>query len=130
VLGSDGGADTVDASERNRACEVATAHVVGLGRGVDDVVNGLEGEVESHELDDWAESVEASANTDTSETGFSNWSVPDSLASVLVKHSFGDLVCSVVLCDLLTHEEHALVSLNFVTHGGINRISNGHFFIK
>ena len=94
------------------------------------MVDGLESEVECHELDDWAKSVETSSDADSGETSLCDWSVPDPLASVLVVHSLANLVRSIILSDFFTHEEHALISFDFITHGGVNRLSNSHFFVK
>ena len=56
VLGCDGGGWSVESSEDDWASEVSSGHVLGLGAGVDDVVDGLESEVHGHELDDGSES--------------------------------------------------------------------------
>ena len=50
VLGGDTGGEAVGAAEGDVAGLDTTGHVEGLGGGVDDVVDGLHGEVEGHEL--------------------------------------------------------------------------------
>lgn len=50
MLSTDTGRETVGTTERNVAGLDATGHVVGLCGRVDDLVNGLHGEVEGHEL--------------------------------------------------------------------------------
>ena len=52
MLGCHGCCGSVEASEDNRAADEATAHVVQLGGAVDDLVEGLHGKVNGHELDD------------------------------------------------------------------------------
>ncbi len=67
MLGGDCGGRTVGASEDDGAVEVASGHVFQFGSGVDDVVDGLHGEVKGHELDNRSESVHGSSDTDASE---------------------------------------------------------------
>lgn len=50
VLGSDTGSEAVGATEGDVAGLDTTRHVESLGGGVDNMVNGLHGEVEGHEL--------------------------------------------------------------------------------
>ena len=50
MLCSDTGSETVGATEGDVAGLDTTGHVVGLCGGVDNLVNGLHGEVEGHEL--------------------------------------------------------------------------------
>lgn len=50
MLGTDTGCETVGATEGDVAGLDTAGHVVGLCGGVDDLVNGLHGEVEGHEL--------------------------------------------------------------------------------
>jgi hypothetical protein len=50
MLSSDTGSETVGTTEGNVAGLDTTGHVVGLCGGVDNLVNGLHGEVEGHEL--------------------------------------------------------------------------------
>lgn len=50
VLGGDTGSETVGSTEGDVAGLNTTRHVVGLCGGVDNLVNGLHGEVEGHEL--------------------------------------------------------------------------------
>ena len=81
------------------------------------MVNGLHGEVPSHEFDDWAETEQASANANTCETGLSDGGVDNAIWAELVKHTLADLVRALVLTDLLAHEEHIWVTSHFVRHG-------------
>ena len=52
VLGGDAGGGAVRPAEHDRAAHLAAGHVQRLGRGVDDLVDRLHGEVEGHEFDD------------------------------------------------------------------------------
>ncbi len=53
VLSRHTGRRTIRPTEHNRDGLPAGRHVVGLGGGVDDLIDGLHGEVEGHELTDW-----------------------------------------------------------------------------
>jgi hypothetical protein len=50
VLSGDTGCGSVGTSENDGAGNVSARHVVGLASRVDNLVNGLHGEVEGHEL--------------------------------------------------------------------------------
>jgi hypothetical protein len=56
-----------------------------LGGGVDDLVNGLHGKVERHELADRVEASQRRADGQPSEAGFRNGTVNDSLLTEAVK---------------------------------------------
>ena len=59
-------------------------HVVGLRGGVDDLVNGLHGEVEGHELADWVQTCECGSDCETTETRFGDGRVDNSLVAEFV----------------------------------------------
>jgi len=120
VLGTDRGANTVDSAENNGAGEVTSGHVVGLGTGVDNMVNSLEGKVPGHEFNHRAEASKTSTNSNSSETSFSNRSVNDTFVTISVPHTLRDLVGSVVLSNLFADEENFLVTLDFVAHGRVD----------
>jgi hypothetical protein len=50
VLSGDTGGETVGTTESDVARLDTTGHVVGLGGGVDNLIDGLHGEIEGHEL--------------------------------------------------------------------------------
>jgi hypothetical protein len=54
---------------------------VGLCGGVDDLINGLHGEVEGHELADWVETSQSGTDGQTTETGLGDGTVDDSLVA-------------------------------------------------
>jgi len=126
VLGADRSANTVDSAENNGAGEVTSGHVVSLGTGVNDMVNSLEGKVPGHEFNDRAEACKTSTNSDSSETGFGNRSVDNAFVTVSVPHTLRNFVGSVVLSNLFTNEEDLLVTLDFVAHGRVDRLTNSH----
>jgi hypothetical protein len=92
VLGSDTSGETVGTTESDVARLDTAGHVVGLGSRVDDLVNGLHGEVEGHELADGVKTSEGSADGQTAETGLGDGRVDDTLVTETVEQAFGDLV--------------------------------------
>ena len=105
MLGTDTGADAIDTTEDDWASQVSSRHVKRLGSRVDHVIDGLQGEVEGHELDDGAEAFETCTDGNTREASLSDWSVPDSIAAISIPHALGDFVSSVVLCDFFADQE-------------------------
>ena len=105
VLGSNTGGETVGTTEGDVAGLDTTGHVVSLGGGVDDLVNGLHGEVEGHELADGVETSEGGTDGQTAETGLGDGRVDDTLVTETVEQAFGDLVAGegspVSLCSLV-----------------------------
>lgn len=126
VLSTDTGSGTVGASEGDVTLLGSSRHVVGLGTRVDDLVNGLHGEVPGHELTDGLETSEGSTDTDTGETHLGDGGVDDSSLAKLVEQALGDLVGSVVLADFLAHDEDVVVSVHLLSECGVESISDGH----
>lgn len=92
MLGSDTSGETVGTTEGDVAGLDTTRHVVGLSGRVDDLVNGLHGEVEGHELADGVEASESGTDGQTAETGLGDGRVDDTLVTEAVEQAFGDLV--------------------------------------
>ena len=101
VLGSNTSGETVGTTEGDVAGLDTTGHVVSLGGGVDDLVNGLHGEVEGHELADGVEASEGGTDGQTAETGLSDGRVNDTLVAEAVEQTFGDLVAGEESCQLV-----------------------------
>ena len=129
MLGTNSRADTINSAEDDRAGEVAIGHVEGLGGGVDNMVDRLQGEVEGHELDDGAEAFETSTDGDTSEASLSDWSVPDALRAIFVPHALGHFVGAVVLGDLFANQENPFVTLDLVTHSSVDGVTDSHLVV-
>jgi len=105
VLGSNTSGETVGTTESDVARLDTTGHVVSLSGRVDDLVNGLHGEVEGHELADGVEASEGGTDGQTAETGLSDGRVNDTLVAKAVEQTFSDLVAGknpVSLCTLLS----------------------------
>eukprot|EP00053_Salpingoeca_punica_P008562 m.76658 g.76658 ORF g.76658 m.76658 type:complete len:418 (+) comp14651_c0_seq1:227-1480(+) len=126
VLGTDAGRRAVGAAEDDGAGEHAVGHVVGLGGRVDHVVDGLHGEVEGHELADRAEAGHGCADGHASETHLRDGRVDHSVATKRLQQAAADLICAVVLADLLAHEDDLLIAPHLVLHGQRQGIANGH----
>lgn len=92
MLGTDTSGETVGATESDVARLDTTGHVMGLGGRVDDLVNGLHGEVEGHELADGVEASEGGTDGETAETRLGDRRVNDTLVAEAVEQAFGDLV--------------------------------------
>jgi len=74
---------------------------VSLSGRVDDLVNGLHGEVEGHELADGVEASESGTDGQTAETRLSDGRVNNTLVTEAVKQTFGDLVAGEGSCQLV-----------------------------
>lgn len=109
MLGGDTGGETVGATEGDVAGLDTAGHVVRLRGGVDDLIDGLHGEVEGHELAlvslesrpesltsndtyDRVKTREGSTDSQTGETGLGNRRVNDSLGTESIQQALGDLV--------------------------------------
>lgn len=92
VLGSDTGSKAVGTTESDVAGLDTARHVVGLRGRVDNLVDGLHGKVEGHELADGVKTGEGSADGQTTETGLGDRCVNDPLLTEAVEQALGDLV--------------------------------------
>ena len=102
MLSADTSSSTVRSTEDDRAWNISTRHVMSLAGRVDDLINGLHGEVESHELASirvkvsllavnpcstdvhWSETGQSSTSRNTRETHLSDRRVDDTLLAELV----------------------------------------------
>ena len=104
---------TVRSTEDDRAWDISSGHIMRLAGGIDDLVDGLHGEVESHELASirvevnslvesthlrdvhWSEASQSSTSRNTREPHLGNRCVDDALLTKLVQQTFGDLLTHV-----------------------------------
>ena len=102
MLGTNTSSSTVRTTEDDWTWDISPRHVIRLASRVDDLVDGLHGEVESHELASirgevnllvvgtrlrdvhWSETGQSSTSRDTRETHLSDRSVDDTLLTELV----------------------------------------------
>lgn len=89
------------------------------------MVNGLHGEIEGHELTNGPEAVHGGSNGDSSKAHFCDWSIDDSLVSILFPQPSGNLICrKLEHSDNFASWNHAKESQNYF----IGTIILGHFF--
>jgi hypothetical protein len=116
VLSSDTRGETVGTTESDVARLNTTGHVVGLGGGVDDLVNGLHGEVEGHELADGVKTSEGGTDSQTAETRLGDGRVDNTLLAESVKQTFGDLVAGKASCQLVNLHLSFNISVSDACH--------------
>ena len=92
---------TVGPSEHNWHCDISAGHVVLFGGGVHNLIDGLHGKVHSHELNNGAEALICGSGGDAGETHLCDGGVNDSFVAILLVKAFSNLVCSLVLGNLL-----------------------------
>mmetsp|Transcript_15429 Transcript_15429/g.60299 ORF Transcript_15429/g.60299 Transcript_15429/m.60299 type:complete len:315 (+) Transcript_15429:104-1048(+) len=126
VLRTHAAGGTVRPAEHDRAAQLATGHVSELGGRVDDVVDGLEGKVPGHELDDGLESRHASAHANTRKAGLGDGRVDDALDAKLLQQALGHLVGALVLGHLLAHDEHLLVLAHLLRNCAVQSLAHCH----
>lgn len=71
------------------------------------------------------QATESSTDSETTETTLRDRSVDHTLLAEAIQETLGDLVCAVVLGDLLTQDEDLLVALELLGQGLVERISDG-----
>ncbi|KAI6775058.1 hypothetical protein HG530_001816 [Fusarium avenaceum] len=125
VLSTDTSSETVGTTEGDVTRLDTTRHVEGLGGGVDDLIDGLHGEVEGHELTlNGVKTTQGSTNSETTETRLGDRSVNDTLLTEAVEETLGNLVGTVVLGNLLTEDEDLLVLGELLCESLVERISD------
>lgn len=92
VLGADTSGEAIGTAESDVTRLDTTGHVVGLCGGVNDLVDGLHGEVEGHELADGVEACKGGTNGEACKPGFRDGRVNNALLAEAVQETFGDLV--------------------------------------
>ena len=97
VLGRDARGRAVGAAEHDRAVHLAAGHVERLGGRIDDLVDGLHGEVEGHELDDRLQARHGRADAEAGEAVLGDRRVDHPLVAELLQQVAADLVGALVL---------------------------------
>ncbi len=125
VLRADPRRRAVGAAEHDRAAHLAARHVQCLGRGVDDLVHRLHGEIEGHELDDRPQPVQRRAHRHAGEAVLGDRRVDHALGTELVQQALADFVGALILRDLLADQEHIGVAAHLQRHGVAQRLAHG-----
>ena len=126
MLRGDAGRRSVRAPEDDRAAHLAARHVERLGGGVDDLVDGLHGEVEGHELDHRAQPAKGRADAQPRKPVLGDRRVADAPGSELGEQALGHLVGALIFRDFLAHHEDRPVAAHFLRHGVAKRLAHGH----
>ena len=124
VLGADPRRRAVGAAKHDGAGLLATGHVKRLGRRIDDVVDGLHGEVHGHELDDGLEAGIAGTAGQTGEAHLGDGGVDHPLGAEFVQQSLADLIGALILGHFLAQQEHGRVDPHLLGHGVAQRLAH------
>ena len=128
MLRPDARGGPVGTPKHDRAAHLAAGHVQCFGGGIDDLVDRLHGEVESHEFHDRLQPVHRRTNRHAGKAVFGNWRINHPPRPKFVKHALGDFVGALVLRDFLAHQEHVLVGAHFQRHRLAQRLAHGGGF--
>mmetsp|Transcript_14404 Transcript_14404/g.51208 ORF Transcript_14404/g.51208 Transcript_14404/m.51208 type:complete len:421 (+) Transcript_14404:49-1311(+) len=126
VLGADARRGAVGAAEDDGAAEVAVGHVRLLRGRVDDLVHGLHGEVERHELAHGPQVLVRRPRRDAGEARLGDGRVEDAPVAVLLKQALCHLVRALVLRHLLAEDEDRVVARHLLVHGHVQRLADRH----
>src|SRR6516225_1606537 len=110
MLCGDARGDAVWPAEDDRAAHLAARHVAGLRGRVDDLIHRLHGEIEGHELDDWAEPGKACADPEPGKPLLGNRGIDHPPRSEFLKQALADLVGTLILSDLLAEQKNRIVA--------------------
>ncbi len=125
VLRPDAAGRAIGPAEDHRTAHLPARHVIGLGCGVDDMVDRLHGEVERHELDDRAQAAHRCAGPDAGKTVFGDRRIDDALGAEFFEQALRDFVGALIFRHFLAHHEDALVQTHFFGHGVAQGLANG-----
>jgi hypothetical protein len=125
VLGADAAGGAVRTAEHDGRADLAARHVQGLGGRVDDVVDGLHGEVERHELDDRLQARHGRADAQAGEAVLGDRGVDHAAVAELLQQFAADLVGALILGDFLADQEDGLVAAHFLGHGVAQGVADG-----
>ena len=125
VLGRHPGRRAIGAPEDDGTGDLPARHVKGLRRRIDNVINRLHGEVESHELDDGPQPRHGRADSEAGEAMLGDGGVDHPAGAELLQEAAADLVGALVLADLLAHQEDGLVPAHLLGHGVAQGVANG-----
>ncbi len=126
VLGADPRCGAVRSAEHDRSAHLSARHVQRLGRGIDDLVHRLHGEVEGHEFDDRLQPRHRRTNADAGKAVLGDRRIDHALGAEFLQQALRDLVGALIFGDLLAHHEHIRVPTHFLGHGVAQRLADGH----
>ena len=126
VLGADAGRRSGSTTEHDGAVQLAARHVMGLGGGVDDLVDRLHGEIEGHELDNGLQPGEGRTHRKAGEAMLGDRRIDHAPGAELVEHPLRNLVGALILAHFLAHQEDVRVAAHFLRHGFAQRLTHRH----
>ena len=113
-------------AQHQRDGDLAAEHVVDVRGVVDDLVEGEQGEVDRHQLDDGAQAGHGGADAHADDRVLGDRRVAYALLAELVEQAGGHLERAPEHADVLAHQEHALVSLQLLAQRGVERVAVAH----
>ncbi len=126
MLRGDARGGSVRAAEDNRAAHLSAGHVERLGRGIDQLVHRLHGEVPRHEFDDRLQPGEPRADAQARKTVLGDRRVDHALDAEFLQQALGDFVGALIFRDLFAHHEDILVAAHLLRHGVAQGFAHGH----
>jgi hypothetical protein len=112
-------------AEHDRHRELAARHVAHLGGGVDDLVDGQQGEVPGHHFDDRAEAHHGGSHADPGEAELGDRRVHHPPGAEFLEQAAAHLVGAVVFGDFLAHEEDPVIALHLLAERLAQRVAIG-----
>ncbi len=106
-----------------RHAGLAGEHVVDVRGVVDDLIEGEQGEVDRHQLDDGTQPGHGCADADADDRVLGDGRVAHALLAELVEQTVGDLEGATEDADVLAHQEDALVAAQLLAQGGAERLA-------
>ena len=103
MLCTDTAGRTVGTPENRGTGHLTARHIAGLGRGIDEMVDRLHGEIKGHELDNRLQPGEGGANPNTGKTVLGNRCIDNPALTEFVQQSLTHLVGALILADFLAH---------------------------
>ena len=116
MLSGDAAGGTVRASKDNRAPHLAAGHIQRLGGRVDDLVDGLHGEIERHEFDHRPQIAKGGPDPETGKALLGDRRVDDPLGTEFGKQALGHLVGTLIFGHFLAHDKDTVIGAHFLGH--------------
>ena len=128
MLRTDAGCGTVRPPEHHRRTHLTARHIQRLGGGIQNVVNGLHGEVKGHELDNGPKATECRPGGDPGKAVFGDRRVDNALGTEFFQHALRNLVGALVFTHFLAHQKHVRIAAHFLGHRFTQGFADGHGF--
>ena len=107
--------------DHERHGELPAGHVSQRRRGVDDLVERQQAEVDRHHLDDRAQPAQRRADPDADEPQLRQRRVAHPLGPELLEQALGRGIGAAVAADVLAHQDDAWIVAQGIAHGVVDR---------